>query len=158
MPVTAWRWFGMGRAARAGFRAFIAWLAGRQRALWVPTWADDLRIVQIHNGCLAIDVEWVGALRLARRQPGRRDIRIALKGGVVFYRRIIDALEISTEIEALYFDAPISGNLTAADIAHVCWMSLSRADSDTVEIEHVTDGDGLARAEVIFRGVRDDEF
>jgi len=157
MPVTAWRWFGMGRAAHAGFRSLIWWLAGRQRAVWIPTWADDLTVTQVQEGGNVITVAWVGFVRFARFQPGRRDIRIELTDGRIYYRRIIDAQETSSEWEALYLDTPLTG-IVATQIAHICWMSLSRNSSDEIAIEHLTDGDGLARAELIFRGVRDDEF
>jgi hypothetical protein len=155
MPITAWRWLGHGRAEQAAFRTLIHWLAGRQRAVWTPSWADDLTAAGIQGN--ALEVLWAGYTRFVRLQPGRRDIRIDLADGTALYRRILDAQEISNERETLYLDDAL-GNIQPEQIARISWMSLSRGDSDTIEIEHITDSDGVARSEIIFRGVRDDEF
>jgi hypothetical protein len=159
LPVLAWRAFAANRRERAEMRALLYWLAGRHAALWVPAHADDLTVVDtIAANSTAIDVAWCGVTRFAQARNGRRDIRIELRGGGIFYRRITAAAEISAGIERLSIDAALGIAAAPADIIRVSWLSLMRGSSDTLEIEHITDSNGPARVEIIFRGVRDDEF
>ena len=44
------------------------------------------------------------------------------------------------------------------DIARVCWLVLSRGNADRVTLDHITDSEGAAAAQVTFRGVRDDDL
>lgn len=159
MPVMSQRWIGMGRSERAGWRGLLYHLAGRHRAVWVPTHADDLTLVAL-VGALAttMDVAYVGYTRFAQAKPGRRDIRIELDNGTALHRRITGSTEISASVERLALDAPLGVAVLPDDVARISWMTLCRLDSDTVEIRHLTDSEGVAESGVVFRGVRDDDF
>lgn len=158
-PVQAHRWLEMGRAERAALRSFIHAMQGRQKAVWLPTHADDLTLVDIVSSlATTLDIANIGYSRFASAKPGRRDIRIELGDGSVYYRRITGSSELSNDIERISIDATFGRQILPADIVRISWLVLCRLDSDTVEIEHMTDSEGLAAAQLVFRGIRDDEF
>lgn len=158
-PVQAHRWLEMGRAERAALRSFIYAMQGRQKAVWLPTHADDLTLVDIVSSlATTLDIANIGYSRFASAKPGRRDIRIELWDGSVFYRRITGSSELSSDIERIAIDATFGRQILPADVLRISWMALCRQDSDTVEIEHMTDSEGVAATQLVFRGVRDDEF
>lgn len=157
MPVLSWRWIDLGRAARAQLRSLIYALDGRRWPVWLPTHADDLSIAASASaGSNQLDVANVGVTLYAG--PGRRDLRIELFSGAVLHRRITSATELSADIERLTLDSTHGVALSASTVARISWLSLCRLADDTVEFEHVTDSEGVARCALTFRGVRDDEF
>lgn len=159
MPVIGYRWLGFGRAERAAYRSLLYALRGQQRAMWVPTHADDLTIVAIvSQNATTLDIANIGYTRFGRARPGRCDIRIQLTDGSVLYRRITSSAELDVNTERLAIDAALGRDIEPSQFARVCWMSLCRGAGDTVEIEHMTDSEGLAASALTFRGVRDNEF
>jgi len=159
VPVQSWRNVMYGREQRHLFRALIYALNGRQKALWVPTWADDLTITQtVLAGAAAITVANVGYTRFANGRTGRKDIRIELHSGQVLYWRIVGSEELNTEEERLAINEPLNVQIQPSEVAQVSWLALMRLDSDTVTLEHVTDSEGVARSQLIFKGVRDDDI
>jgi len=159
LPVTDWRWVDLGREARAWLRSLLYYLRGRQRVIWVPTHANDLTIVApIAETSLTIDVLNVGYTRFGQQRVGRRDIRIELKSGQVLYRHITGASEIGVDIERLAIDSVLGISVAPADIVRVCWLVLSRGNADRVTLDHMSDSEGVAAAQLTFIGVRDDDL
>lgn len=158
-PITGYRWVDMGRAARAAWRSLVYALRGQQVAMWVPTHADDLTLVAtISDVATTLDIENIGYTRFAQGRPGRRDIRIELYDGAIFYRRITGSTELDGDVERLSISSSLGRLVTPSQVARICWMVLSRSASDVFEIEHITDSEGPATGSLTFRGVRDDEF
>lgn len=54
--------------------------------------------------------------------------------------------------------AALGSDLQPADVARISWMNLMCLESDTQEIEHMTDSEGVAAWATAFREERDDEF
>lgn len=159
LTMLGYRWLGMGRAERSAWRSLIHALRGQQRALWAPTFADDLTLLStISPTGVAIDIANVGYSRFGQQKPGRRDIRVELLDGTVFHRRITGSSELDASTERLVIDSALGRQVTPAQVGRISWISLCRGASDTVEIEHITDSEGLASSSLTFRGVRDDEF
>ena len=159
LPVTGHRRLLAGRAERAGWRSFLYAMRGRQQAVWVPSHADDLRLVSVVLQTQSyIDVENCGYSRFGLAQAGRKDIRIELRSGTVFYRRISSAQELSAAVERLVINAPLGQEVAPAAVVRISWMALMRLDADVIELEHQTDSEGIATSSVVFRGVRDDEL
>lgn len=159
LTMIGYRWLGMGRAERSAWRSLIHALRGQQQALWAPTFADDLTLLStISPTGVAIDVANVGYSRFGQQKPGRRDIRIELLDGTAFHRRITASSELDTETERLVIDNALGQQVTPDQVGRISWISLCRGASDAVEIEHITDSEGLASSSLTFRGVRDDEF
>ena len=152
----AHHWRMHGRAERADVRSWLYTLRGRHVAVWRPTHADDLTLVATVAGtATALDVANVGLARFAGLRPGRRDVRIELRGGDAFHRRITAAVALDDDIERLTIDAALGVDIHPRDIQRISFLVLSRGDSDEAEIEHHTDSDGAADASIVLRAVRD---
>ena len=159
MPVQGYRWLDLGRVARSNYRQLLYALIGRVGELWVPTHADDLTLAaQITEGGTTLEVENIGYARFGLQRTGRKDIRIELYDGTVFHRRITDSTEVSGTLERLEINTALGRLVRPSDVARISWMTLCRLDSDSVEIDHMTDSEGVAASSLIFRGVRDDDF
>jgi hypothetical protein len=140
-------WALAGRAAHSWFRSLLYTRCGRLVPIWVPSFAADLKpAAAIAGGDTALPVEWAGYTLFGLGKPNRRDLRIELTDGTVFYRRVTAAAEAGgTETLAL------SASLDAASIAPeriraVSFMALCTLASDETTIDHATDADGLATA------------
>lgn len=159
MPVRAWRWLDLGRAERGALRSLLYALRGQQKALWIPTHADDLTLVDIAlSTATTLDIAYCGYTRFAQAKAGRRDIRIELRSGAAYHRRITGSTEITADIERLSIDSALGVAIAPADVLRISWMTLSRGNDDAVEIDHITDSEGVASCELTFRGVRDDDI
>jgi hypothetical protein len=159
----AWRLFG--RAERAAHRSLLYGLQGRAEALWLPTWTDDLEVIEtIGETALTFTVAACGVSRSLRQQAGRRHLRIELVDGTVFYR----AVEASTELESPHPETRERVERVRIDVALglvvrpervrlVSWMALVTLAGDTVELRHHADSDGLLDCAVSFAGVPAEE-
>jgi hypothetical protein len=146
----AWRLFG--RTERADYRSLLYALRGNTVPVWVPSWKEDLRVVSpIGSAATSISVEWAGYTIFGDEQPNRRDLRIELIGGTVFYRRITGSSEAGGN-ETLTINSAFGQAVDPSAIRCVSFMTLCTA-SDTAEIEHVTDSEGLANASLAFSAV-----
>lgn len=153
----AHRWVTDGAQERDELRRILYSLRGRQVSVWVPTHADDLRLVAtITSASISMLVEHTGYTRFALDEVGRRDVRIELFDGTVFYRRIVGASEVDEDVEDLSMNAVLGVNVTPAQVRRISFMRLMRADDDDTEIRHETDVMGVAQAEITLRTVRDD--
>lgn len=159
LQVLGQRHLDLGREARALVRSFIYGMDGRQKVVWVPTHMDDLTLLTPATAvATTIDVANIGYTRFSNGKPGRRDIRIERWNGTVLMRRIIGATELDGQTERLALDAALGTDLQPADVARISWMNLMRFESDTQNIEHMTDSEGVAAWATAFREERDDEF
>lgn len=153
------RWLLAGRTEQGAFRSLLYALNGRHRAVWLSTHADDLTLVAIVTDvATTLDVASIGYTRFGQARPGRRDIRIELVDGTVFHRRIGGSTELSADVERLSIDSTLGVQVTPEQVVRISWLTLCRLDSDSIEIQHETDADGVARSQAVFRAVRDEEF
>lgn len=156
-PVQAHRWKLHGRGEQATARSWLYALHGRQRAIWVPTHADDLTLqATAASNATAIDVENIGYARFAASRSGRCDIRIERRQGAALHRRITAATAVDAQVERLTLDTALGVELRIEDVHRISYLALCRNDSDEVELHHHTDSDGVAEATVMLRAVRDD--
>ncbi len=156
-PVQGHGWLLDGAEERADFRSLVYALRGRQGAIWLPTWMDDLDVVApVATSTSFIDVAHIQYGRFAAGITGRRDIRVELNDGTIRYRRVLGSSELDAATERLNLGEPWDVEFEANQVRRVSWMTLMRLDSDTVELEHITDVEGSARAQLVFRGVRDE--
>lgn len=153
------RWVEQGRASRAALRSFIHAMCGRQKTVWVPTHMDDLTLIaSVTSLATTLDIPNIGYTRLSNGKPGRRDIRIELHDGSVFMRRITSSIELNVAVERLVLDSALGLEVAPQQVARISWMVLCRFESDTQEIEHLTDSEGVAIWATVFREERDDEL
>lgn len=157
-PVQSHAWQTWGRTEQVNLRSLLYWLQGRAAALWVPSWADDLELVEpALTSSSGIVVAWAGVARFGRAQPGRRHLRIELFNGQVLYRQLAQATELDPQREFLQLDVPHGIALQPSAIRLISWMVLARLSSDTVELSHETDAEGVARCRVSFAGIGAEE-
>lgn len=144
------------KAEQDTFRKLLYSLAGRTGSVWVPSWTNDLPIAAlIAPGATAIDVEWSGYTQHHAMAVGRRDIRIELYDGTVYYRRILTSIEMDENTERLGIDTAIPVLVNVADVAMISFMTLARLDADAVELAHWT-GD-TAELAAVFRSFKNDQ-
>lgn len=118
-------------AAVASFRGALFAMAGRWSPVWVPSWAQDLRLVEGVSAAQGyIDVEGP-LLSGAAIAANHRDIRIELFGGTVYYRRITGASALSGTVDRLTLDSTIPAAFTLSAVRIVSFITLSVQDSDT---------------------------
>jgi len=159
LQVIGQRHLDLGREARARVRSFIYGMRGRQKAVWVPSHMDDLTLVATLSAVsTTMDIENIGYTRFSNGKPGRRDIRIELFDGSVFMRRLIGSTELDSQVERVGLDSALGAEVHPHQVARISWMNLMRFESDTQEIEHMTDSEGVAAWATVFREERDDEF
>lgn len=140
-------WKLYGRDQHTWFRSLLYTLDGRRVPIWVPSFAADLRpVAAIAGGSQTLSVEWAGYTQFGLGKPNRRDVRIELDDGTVFYRRITAAV-IAGANETLTLDAALSTSAIAPErVRQISFMALSTLASDDIELDHATDADGLATA------------
>ena len=147
-------WQLYGRAEHSWFRSLAYTLAGRSQPIWVPSWTSDLKpVAAVAGGSATMAVEWAGYTLFGKNKANRKDVRIELNDGTVFYRRINNAIEAGAT-ETLTLSSSLSGSSIApAQIRAISFMALSTLASDSVELQHETDADGIATATTSFQAV-----
>jgi len=139
-----------GVAAIASFRKLLYALAGRWSPAWVPTWAQDLRVVaDVADDATTMDVRGPGlsAYPLAN---SRRDLRIELADGRVLYRRVTAAAAHTLSVDRLTLDVAIDDGFAVGDVVLVSFMALSRQDSDVNALRYFNWE--TVQCELTFRG------
>lgn len=149
------RWLLDGRAQIDAFRRWLYARQGRLTAFWLPTFAQDFRpAADIGAASLTIDVEHCGYTDTIAQDVGRRDIRIELHSGSVYYRRITGSTEVSGTVERLTINASLGTLTDADDIRSISYMNLVRLDTDAVEI--AWSRWDVAESALLTRGSRND--
>lgn len=153
--VFQYAWMTYGRQQQANLKNLFYVLRGTQKAIWIPTFSDDLTVLSTSSGTAnSLSIAFCGYTRFSLNQLSKRDIRIELKNGQILYRRIIAAAEVSTTEELIELDQNFD-NVNKDTVYSISFMSLCRLSSDTVNIEHINDSDGIAKCAVTWRGVRE---
>lgn len=156
-PAWTHSWWAQGRPARSALRALLYLLRGRQGELWVPSYQNDLKLAaNAASSATQIDVEYCGYTNFLSGKLNRRDIRIELSNGTILYRRITAALVVDANTERLTIDSSPGVALDTTQVRRISYMMLARLNADSIEIDHHTAADGLATAELPFRGVKHD--
>lgn len=141
MPLTSqrMRYTLVNRAELDAWKKRLWTLRGKQGSIWVPTWARDMKIAAtIGSASLAIDVNWFGYTKQIAQDSNRRDVRIELRNGTIFYRRITGSVEVSTAVERLSIDSALGINVQPEDAVLVSFMGLSRSEADRHEFAYFT--------------------
>lgn len=126
--------------------------AGRLKALWLPSFMDDLEVIQnIQPTDTSITVRNALNARYGVSMPNRTAIRIETTSGQVFHRRITGMTETTSGDEQLVMDSSLGVSVPVSSILRAMWMSLVRLESDAVEIHYETDS--IARIQATFRVV-----
>lgn len=157
-PQQPYRWTLYGRAVRAAQRSLLYWLDGRVQPVWLPTFADDLTVTQaIASSATTMRVEQVGVSLFLQDVPARRHVRIELYDGTCYMRQVTAASDMGDGTEQLALDSSLGAEVDPAAIRQVSWMMLATQATDQVQIQHLTDSEGVAQCQTIFVGVPQEE-
>ena len=115
------------------FRKFLYSRRGRLNALWIPSFMPDLSFVSL-SSVVYLDVTNIGYTTLYNQSINRRDIRIELTNGNVYYRRIIASAVVSGTVERLTLESGLGVSITADDVEKISFMMFGRLDADAVEL------------------------
>ena len=139
------------RRSRKGFRAvgkqgvwkvrqLLHALRGRQKAVWLPTFCDDLTVTSdIAQDTRTITVTDVDFSRYVKGHPGRNVIRVKHTGGTE-YATVIGGSSNGDGTETLTVSDTWATNITAANITRVDLVEKVRLASDVVNIQHQPGG------------------
>ena len=131
------------------FRAVAYALAGRYKSLWVPTLANDLQVSGSIVGA-SLPITWCGYDIYGEGREGRRDVRIELYDGTVYYRRITGST-VFGDTEFLTLSSSLGGTVSAANVRRISFMMLMQQATDVFNIAHATNT--VANATLVFEGV-----
>ena len=149
------RWLMDGRASIAAFRSWLYARRGRLSAFWLPTFAQDFRLAaDVGSSALTVDVEHCDYTGRIGQAINRRDVRIELHSGAVFYRRITGSAEVSADVERLTIDASLGALVQPVGVRSISYMVPVRLDADAVEIAYMRHD--LAESRAMTRGSRND--
>lgn len=143
-----------GRVEHTAFRSLLYALAGRAGQLWVPSWQDDLLLTaSISASATTLQAGPCYYSVFGRQQTNRRDIRIELYDGTVFYRRISGSAQLANG-ESLQIDSPLGRVVTPNQVRQINWLSLCQLAADSVQIQHLTDAHGAATCKLQWQAVK----
>lgn len=156
--IQGFRWLAMGHEEKATFRAFLYFLNGQQKAIWLPSHEQDLTVIDtITADNPAIAINYCGYNRFAKGDTDKKYIYIWLKDGAIFYREIVNSSNEGDK-ERLMLDEPLGRKILPEQILRISYMRLCRLNNDAVEIKHMTDIAGVASSNIVFRRVLDNEL
>lgn len=124
------------RAEIDRFRAMIYALEGKQKSIWVPTWAEDMTLyASLSAGANGMKINRCGAAQVLNK-VNRKDVRIETTAGT-YYRRITNVIDNGTH-ETVTFDSVLPIALTRANIIQISYIALCRSESDIFELNYFT--------------------
>lgn len=152
---TKYQWQAKSRPDVLALREFLFARYGRCKAIWMPTRLRDFTLLQLVSSTgQTLYVENTGYTKTINGQVQRRDLRVELNNGLVFYRRIQQQFEDSDTVERLVIDTPFGVQVAPSDIRLISFMTLNRLDADSLEF--VWETNDLIEVDAVMRSIRDD--
>lgn len=149
-----YRWLLNGIDEHHAFYGWLGRLNGRQKALWLPSFSEDLKLAKTIASGLSFEVFYCGYAKFGQGQNGRQYVRITLTNGEQLYRKIVSAQELGNT-ERLMVDEPFLQNIGVPEVKSIQFMSLCRLNSDTVSLDHKTDVAGVGAVTMSFVGIKE---
>lgn len=150
-PAQQHTWFIRGRAEMAAFRTMLYFLRGRVKPVWLPTFNDDVQLIAPSlAGQNWIDIVKIGYTGEGSTSISRQCLAIQKNNGDWIFQRITGCAIVGDH-ERLELGTQFAEDLNPKDIYKISFMAVARLDQDGVEINHVTDNQGLAKSVTTFR-------
>lgn len=144
-----------GRAAIGAFRSHLYARYGRQRGVWLPSQARDLRLVTSAAAIdTTIDATRVDYTATVDADIGRRDLQILLADDTRICRRVTSSSPVSASVERFVLDSALGVAIDPDDVVAISWMTPARLEADNVELRWWTWD--TVNAQIQYRGTRDD--
>jgi hypothetical protein len=134
--VRTFSWLLHGRPAIGAYRGWLHSRAGRCKAVFVPTFHEDLTLTEtVAAAATVLKVRDIGYRSYYQTKPGKRDLMIETHTGARYYRRITGANEGDTAgEERISINTSLGMQLEPGQIRRVCFMGPHRFDGDSVEL------------------------
>lgn len=127
------RYAPLGRSQIDRLRQLQYYLAGQQRPLWVPSYANDMDLQALAApGATNLDIAFMGYTAYLRGLVGRTDIRIETPAGIQ-YRQITGSTDLGNGRERIGLAAPLQLLLDPAAGVQISFLSVMRGNSDRLE-------------------------
>lgn len=140
-----------GRLEHYRFEKMLQLIRGRAIPLWVPTFMDDFTLTgPILAGSYSFEVGRCGFAAAGGPRWDRQDIMIETVSGVRIFRRIVGGFEYPGG-ERVNVDQAFTTSYPLTEILRISFVTLMRLNHDTVQIEHLTDTDGVSTSMLTFR-------
>lgn len=134
--VKRWNWTMPSRAEIVAFRAWLAARDGRRVPFWSESQGDDFTVAAaIGGGDTVITIRNIGFARMIGARADRRHIAIRTSAGASHYAELAGAAEIDDDTEALLLSDAIGVPILPSEIVSARFLSLSRLEADTIEID-----------------------
>jgi len=144
------------RAQVRQLKAILRYLRGRQRAFYLPTFAEDLTVAAtLSIGTSTVDVVHVSYARFARQRDPKRVFRITFTDGTSLVRAVTASEATSTTVERLTLDATWPTTRAPSEVRRVQFYELVRFDADEFHITYPRLG--AAQLEAPVRVLFDDD-
>jgi len=148
--VTAHAFLTADREERRALLAILYALNGKQKPLWLPTFADDMTLkAPVGASAFQLDIEPIDYSRFFKP----RSIRIELDNGAILYRDVQSATLINESTERLALSALLGIGFSPSQVKRISWLNLVRQDSDVIRLNHLTDA--VMQCKTVFKEVRD---
>lgn len=144
------------RSQVLSFRRMLLAHRGRQKALYLPTAADDLTVAAtLNSGSATMDVTRLEYVRFVRNRGPKRIFKITFTDGTSLVRVVQSSTLLSSTVERLTLDTTWPSTKTAAQVSRVQFYQLMRFDSDEITIDYPRIG--LAESRIPVTLVGDDD-
>ncbi len=132
----SFQWMLQDRSKILELKTWLAFRRGKLKPAWVPTWQNDLVLAEtLSQGGTAAHFEQTEYETYYNLAEGRRDIRVELLDGTIYYRRITAvSLDPDTHM-ILTMDTAFPEDIIPANIRIISFMGLHRLSQDTVELQ-----------------------
>lgn len=147
-------WLKKNKTEMKTLRNYLYARKGKLTPVWIPTWNRDITVLLDFNAAdTEIHIDNIGFTK-HYGGIGKRDVRIELKDGSIFYRRLSTPIDNGDGTEKISIDSALGVNVAVADIKLICLMSLCRQDADGVELSWLTPT--IGEVQQAFRSIQDD--
>lgn len=144
-----------GRDRHDTVRSVLYALAGRRSQGWFPTPFADFRLASpVADGATQIEVIRSGYWETGAPLADNDRLLIRLRGGELLIRQIVDStVDVEADTEILTVDSAIPLGFSAAQVKRLSLLMPARLDQDRVELQHITDTDGVCEINIAVRRV-----
>lgn len=134
-------WIMATRKERADFRKWLYARSGRWKPFWMPSWNRDFEITRVVTSTATqLFVKFGLYTRFVSAAANRNHLMIQLHDGTLIFREILSIVEDPNGIEEIVdIDSGPGVTIQVADVNRICYLNLSRMDSDAIDIFHETD-------------------
>ena len=137
--IQTWEYIALNKKEKCNILNFLYNRAGRYSLFWMPTFANDITIIDdINTGQNILIIEPINAPSILQYND-KKHIRIDVWDGTVYYKEISGASIVDELSERIILTEQFTNFIAKEDILTVSFMNLVNIAHDNIEIEHLGD-------------------